>query len=375
MNPALHAPAFYNEIEPYLCAWLNNQIAAGLIAPGRVDGRDIRDLDPNDLAGAKQVHLFAGVGGWAYAARLAGWPDDVELWSASCPCQPFSLAGKRGGTHDPRHLWPDVFRLVRARRPAVLVGEQVAAAAGQHWLDRVFADLASLDYACRAVVLPACAVNAPHRRDRLWFVAHTDDARSQGLVGHVAGAEEGWRIADGSVAASGVRDGACIVGDADGLGGQVDPHAGRRAPGSRARPLAGSGGADTGAVADADEPRTAEGRVQRGGEFGGTGGDSTDRAGTVSDADQRVRERRPDLAQRHAQARTVAARDRDGPERGAWDDVEWIVGHDGKLRRVPRSGIRLLAHGIPARIPRLRAAGNAIVPILAAEVLRALREG
>jgi DNA (cytosine-5)-methyltransferase 1 len=305
VNPSIHATAFYNEIEPYLCAWLNNQIAAGLIPPGRIDGRDIRDLDADDLEDAKQVHLFAGVGGWAYAARLAGWPDDLELWSASCPCQPFSVAGKRAGTDDPRHLWPDVFRLVRARRPAVLVGEQVAAAVGQHWLDRVFSDLESLGYACRAIVVPACAVNAPHRRDRLWFVAHTDDARLQGFAGDVAGAEARWRIADGSVAPTGVRD-------------------------------------DARAVADADESGAAEEGLQRGGKFGGAGGDPSDRVGTG---------------------------------RGLWEDSEWIVGYDGKLRRVPRSGIRLLAHGIPARIPRLRAAGNAIVPQLAAEVLRALREG
>jgi DNA (cytosine-5)-methyltransferase 1 len=299
VNPSIHAPAFYNEIEPYLCAWLNNQIAAGLIPPGRVDGRDIRDLDSSDLAGYRQVHLFAGVGGWGYAARLAGWPDDVELWSASCPCQPFSVAGKRGGTDDPRHLWPDVFRLVRARRPTVLVGEQVAAAAGQHWLDRVFADLASVDYACRAVVLPACAVNAPHRRDRLWFVAYRAGIGSAaGIPGQVAGEE--------------------------GIAGVVDDR-GRQ-----------------GAVADADESGAAEGWVQRRGQLGGAGGDSSDRAGVG---------------------------------RGAWDDVEWIIGYDGKHRRVPRSGVRLLAHGIPARIPRLRAAGNAIVPALAAEVLRALREG
>ena len=342
MNSPIRTPALYNEIEPYLCVWLNNQIAAGLIPPGRVDGRDIRDLDANDLAGYRQVHLFAGVGGWAYAARLAGWPDDVELWSASCPCQPFSVAGKRAGTDDPRHLWPDVFRLVGARRPAVLVGEQVAAAVGQHWLDRVFADLESLGYACRAIIVPACAINAPHRRDRLWFVAHTDDARLQGFSGNVARAEARRRVADGLPAEAGVRDSACVVGDADGLGGKVDPHAGGCAPGGRTWPLAGPCSADAGVVANADESGAAEGRLQRCGEFGGTGGDS---------------------------------RDCDGDVQGAWDDCDWIIGHDGKLRRVPRSGIRLLAHGIPARIPRLRAAGNAIVPQLAAEVLRALREG
>lgn len=341
MSLPIRAPAFYNEIEPYLCTWLNNQIAAGLILPGRVDGRDIRDLDPNDLAGHRQVHLFAGVGGWAYAARLAGWPEDAELWSASCPCQPFSVAGKRTGTDDPRHLWPDVFRLVRARRPAVLVGEQVAAAVGQHWLDRVFADLESVDYTCRAIIVPACAVNAPHRRDRLWFVAHTDNAGPQGHAGHVAGAEGRWRFEDRSVAEAGVRHDACVVGDADRIGGQVDPHAAGRTPGSRAWSVAGSGGADAGAVADADESGAAEGRVQRRGQLGGTGGDP---------------------------------RDRDIGTGGAWDDHDWIVGYDGKLRRIPRSGIRLLAHGVPARIPRLRAAGNAIVPVLGAEVVAALME-
>ncbi|MBX3713045.1 MAG: DNA cytosine methyltransferase [Lysobacter sp.] len=342
MTLPIHSPAFYNEIEPYLCAWLNNQIAAGLVPPGRIDGRDIRELDPNDLAGYRQVHLFAGVGGWAYAARLAGWPDDAELWTASCPCQPFSVAGKRTGTDDPRHLWPDVFRLVRARRPAVLVGEQVAAAVGRHWLDRVFDDLETLDYACRAIIVPACAVNAPHRRDRLWFVAHTDDARLQGLVGDVAGATPRWRVPHGLPAEADIRDGACAVGDPDGVGRQGDPHPAGRAPGGRARPLAGSGRADDGAVADTDESGASEERLQRRGKFGGTGGDSADR---------------------------------DVDAGGVWDDHGWIVGYDGRLRRVPRSGIRLLAHGIPARIPRLRAAGNAIVPQLAAQVLRALRGG
>jgi DNA (cytosine-5)-methyltransferase 1 len=87
------------------------------------------------------------------------------------PCQPFSVAGQGKGQADERHLWPEYFRLIRACRPPVVMGEQVAAAVGKSWLDGVCADLEGIDYACGAVVVPACAVNAPHRRDRLWFVA------------------------------------------------------------------------------------------------------------------------------------------------------------------------------------------------------------
>jgi hypothetical protein len=105
----IHAPAFYNEIEPYLCAWLNNQIAAGLVPPGRIDGRDIREPDPNDLAGYRQVHLFADVGGWAYAARIAGWPDDAGLRTA--PVRASRARSRASAAEDRRRrldlvLWP-----------------------------------------------------------------------------------------------------------------------------------------------------------------------------------------------------------------------------------------------------------------------------
>jgi len=89
--------AYYNEIDPFAAQWLRNLIAAGHIAPGIVDERSIEDVIPEELEVYTQCHFFAGIGGWSYALRLAGWPDDKKVWTGSCPCQAFSNAGKGGG--------------------------------------------------------------------------------------------------------------------------------------------------------------------------------------------------------------------------------------------------------------------------------------
>ena len=152
--------AYYNEIDSYAAQWLRNLIAAGLIAPGDVDERSIVDVRPDDLRGYTQAHFFAGIGGWSHALRLAGWPDDRPVWTGSCPCQPFSAAGKGEAADDERHLWPAWVSLIRKCRPAIVFGEQVEAAIGWGWLDVVFTDLEAEGYACGAAVLPACSVGA-----------------------------------------------------------------------------------------------------------------------------------------------------------------------------------------------------------------------
>ena len=173
----MNVRAYYNEHDPFAAAWLRNLIDAGHIAHGDVDERSIIDVRPSELAGYTQCHFFAGIGGWSYALRLAGWPDDRPVWTGSCPCQPFSAAGKGGGFADERHLWPEFDRLIGECRPNVVFGEQVASKDGLAWLDLVQADMEAKDYAFGAVDLCAAGVGAPHIRQRLFWVA---DAQSQG---------------------------------------------------------------------------------------------------------------------------------------------------------------------------------------------------
>jgi DNA (cytosine-5)-methyltransferase 1 len=170
---------YYNENDPKAAAWLRELIKDGHIANGIVDERSIKDVQPNDLTDFTQCHFFAGIGGWSYALRLAGWPDDRPVWTGSCPCQPFSDAGQKGGTKDKRHLWPDFFRLIREYRPTTVFGEQVASKDGLAWLDIVSADLESEGYAVGAIDLCAAGVEAPHIRQRLWFVADANGANAR----------------------------------------------------------------------------------------------------------------------------------------------------------------------------------------------------
>ncbi len=257
------------------------------------------------------LDLFSGIGGFSIGLEAAGmtcaghvevepycreilkahWPD-VPLWGdvkqlrgedvgyvdlvcGGPPCQPASLAGKRKGAADDRWLWPEALRLVAEIRPAWCLFENPAGLRTMG-LDGVLAELEGQGYACQTLDIPACAVDAPHRRHRLWILAHAEDLRRPALQ---------RRPADGIL-----------------------------------RPLPG------GPLADAQgEPSRPAGQSRQDGDV------------------------------------------------GDWSGARWLLCADRKWRRV-EPGIQLLAHGVPRRIPKLKAFGNAVAPRVVYEIGRAIWE-
>ncbi|EBX0640530.1 DNA cytosine methyltransferase [Salmonella enterica subsp. enterica serovar Johannesburg] len=174
--------AYYNEIDSFAAQWLRNLIASGHIAPGEVDERSIEDVTPDDLRGFTQCHFFAGIGVWSHSLRLAGWPDDKPVWTGSCPCQPFSAAGKGDGFADERHLWPHFFHLISERRPQHVFGEQVASGNANTWFDLVQTDLEGMGYAFGLVPFTSAGIGAPHIRERAYWVAESTGEQCQKLL-------------------------------------------------------------------------------------------------------------------------------------------------------------------------------------------------
>lgn len=378
----MSAAAYYNEIDPFAAQWLRNLIAAGHIAPGEVDERSIEDVTPDDLRGFTQCHFFAGIGVWSHSLRLAGWPDDRPVWTGSCPCQPFSAAGKGDGFADERHLWPHFFHLISERRPQHVFGEQVASGNANTWFDLVQADLEGVGYAFGLVPFTSAGIGAPHIRERAYWAAHAHsqiddrrrDVRANGWDEHSDGshfngmAYPNHRICDeGEALRTGrnaVLDGSSAnrLGDTnltrlEGLSGN-DCAAGReRATGPAAAPGVHDGMANTDneqhsiAISGCGHEHVSTGRQQ----------DPAASAGLRGDY------------------RTLEVN-------GFWRDADWLLCRDGKWRPV-EPGTFPLVDGAAARlgrvepgvarvassnrVGRLKGYGNAINAQAAAAFIRA----
>ncbi|HEJ0126196.1 TPA: DNA cytosine methyltransferase [Klebsiella aerogenes] len=202
--------AYYNEIDPFAAQWIRNLIKNRLVADGEVDERSIEDVSPDDVSGFAQCHWFAGVAVWSHSLRLAGWPDDRPVWTGSCPCQPFSAAGKGDGFADERHLWPHFFHLISERRPQHVFGEQVASGNANTWFDLVQADLEGVGYAFGLVPFTSAGIGAPHIRERAYWVAESAGEQCQKLL---PGLAQGVG-AEGS-RSSAKSTGLCSVGSLD----------------------------------------------------------------------------------------------------------------------------------------------------------------
>lgn len=316
---------YYNEFDPKAAQWLRNLIAAGFIPPGDVDERSITEVKPDDLKRYTQCHFFAGIGGWSYALHLAGWPPERPIWTGSCPCQPFSSAGKQKGKADDRHLWPVWFDLIRSCRPPVIMGEQVAAAIGHGWIDGVFDDLEREGYACGAAIVPACAVNAPHRRDRLWFVADTEHHGSHGC--QITGSDE---------------------------------TAYERRAGGQDSAFQSSGGGASGIISggtmgNAPEPRSfssAQSGIHSGEESAGSWHGEFERHGNVGNASCARGEIGIPTPTRSSEGQPEIIDNRSSGCTGPWGECEFLTCADGKARRVV-TDIRSMVDGISERMAGL----------------------
>lgn len=342
--------AYYNEIDPYAAQWLRNLIEAGQIAPGIVDERSIEDVHPSDLRGFTQCHFFAGIGVWSHSLRAAGWSDDRPVWTGSCPCQPFSAAGKGVGFDDQRHLWPAFHHLIQECKPAIVLGEQVASKDADPWIDLVQADVEALGYGFGAVPFPSASVGAPHIRDRLYWVAYSAGAGSQGgrLVRGARPGREG-RTAQRGGQAGGLADADCA---GLGAGGRIGVHSEWEA-----RALTALSN-NTGGLADVHS----DGCNQAGQCVTQAGCDGSARdcaACWVADtANERQHGRRSSQTSNGRDAAWVEPErlcdaGRSGPVNGFWADADWLFCRDGKWRPV-EPGTFPLVDGAAGRLGRVR---------------------
>ena len=285
--------------------------------------------------------------------ELANDPDrnvpDCDILTAGYPCQPFSLAGKRGGKEDPRHIWPYILRIVASKRPAWCVFENVYGHLTLG-LDQVLLDLEAESYATRPFIVPACSVDAPHRRDRVWIIAKKVRPDTNGERPHraqeykhgEAEPTDGQERVSGSVCEVLADSGSAAKRSAGDVGNAIRSRQSRDNGRQSAQEL--ENGCED--VADTYNTRQSssqgsgkDNRNKSGNNFGWSGQDVADPLGS-----RREEQRWPQPAQPKHEAPQC---------RSGW------------LTEPP---VGRVAHGIPRRVDRLKGLGNAIVPQIAQRI-------
>lgn len=307
------------------------------------------------------LDLFSGIGGFSLGLERAGmrtvafcerdeycravlrkhWPDvpcfgdihaidadglgrlgRIDLVCGGFPCQPFSVAGEQKGKADDRHLWPQMCRVIALARPTWVIGENVAGLIAMA-LDDVLADLEGLGYTARTFVIPAAAVGAPHRRDRLWIVATNADGSE---LREQSGRRDGQD-----------REGPLQPGHAgetrDAANANSDQHEGRTPANERATTaqlLADAAALQRRAI-ERDE---SNGALRGAEDVGNAYGEGRLQPGGAVSSEWRR------------------------PSDAGWWSTEPDVGR--------------VAYGVPRRVDRLRCLGNAVVPQIVEEIGRAI---
>ena len=340
------------------------------------------------MNGATRTHidLFSGIGGFALACRWAGiktiafceiekyaqrvlrknFPgirifEDVRkfpaiefrepfLLTGGYPCQPFSQAGKRRGAEDDRHLWPSMFGIIRTSRPTWILAENVAGHVTLG-LDEVLADLEGEDYAVQPIIVPACAVDAPHRRDRVWILAN---AKSHGLQGRTQSKDgERYFEQDGTTdkpSGTSGGDSSRILGNSKKRSGNERS---RRCNENRELQISKPGNASR-------EIAFANSEYKR-------------REQCEHEKQSRYQKR---LSKRDCSFATDSNRrrcEKRESERKPLSNFNLESESDGRLWSA-EPDVGRVAHGIPRRVDRLRGLGNAIVPQVAYEIIKAMIE-
>ena len=306
-----------------------------------------------EWAGLSHPVLFCDIEPWSRQVLAKHWPDvpisddvkelasdagrlvpDCDILTAGYPCQPFSVAGQQRGAEDDRHIWPEIFAIVQEKLPRWCVFENVSGHITLG-LDQVLSDLEGEGYAIQPFVIPACAVDAPHRRDRVWIVAHADSDSEPNGTGY---AEAGKRLVGN--AASKRQD----IGAANERKGPTDQQ--KQQFGVRCEPsrpsenVADTNGEGLQRYTNADRQRVGQSRRQE----------------IVNEC---LSGRETNVADTNSQR--VCGRDTRGME-------TWL----------PEPAVGRVANGIPKRVDRLKGLGNAIVPQIAMRIgqtIKAVEDG